>query len=106
MRDGNESLIDDYLTNGGKSIPILVARDKNGNDLFRWGPRPKDAQALFLANKNDESKSAEEKKIELQAWYNKDKGITVQEEILSLLKSHPDLLKIIHDLTVHDFYKH
>ncbi|MCH2225805.1 MAG: thioredoxin family protein [Crocinitomicaceae bacterium] len=86
LRDGNESIIDDYLTNGTKSIPILIARDKNGNDLFRWGPRPNESQALFLANKNDETKSIEDKKVELQNWYNKDKGTSVQEELLALIK--------------------
>lgn len=87
LRDGEDSLIDQYLTNGvSKSIPILVVRDKNGNDIFSWGPRPKECQEIFLTNKADETKTSEQKKIELQAWYNKDKGKAIQEEILQLFK--------------------
>jgi hypothetical protein len=88
LRDGEDSLIDDYLTNGkSKSIPIMVARDKDGNDLFVWGPRPKEAQALYLEHRNDETKSNEDKKIELQAWYNKNKGVDIQMELVEKLKS-------------------
>jgi hypothetical protein len=76
----------DYLTNGGRSIPKLIVRDAKGNDLFTWGPRPKEAQNIHLRQMNDENMSKEEKKIELQNWYNKDKGESTQEELLELLK--------------------
>jgi hypothetical protein len=85
-RDAPASEIDNYLTNGGRSIPKLIVRDANGNDLFTWGPRPKEAQNIHLRQMNDENMSKEEKKIELQNWYNKDKGESTQEELLELLK--------------------
>lgn len=88
LRDGEDSLIDQYLTNGtSKSIPILVVRDKDGNDLFHWGPRPKDAQEILTRQKLDDSRTDEEKKIEFQAWYNQNKGVDVQKELLELLES-------------------
>lgn len=88
LRDGDDSLIQDYLTNGtSMSIPILVVRDKDGNDLFSWGPRPKDAQELLVQHKTDDSKTAEEKKIEFQAWYNKNKGVDIQSELLEKFRS-------------------
>ena len=87
LRDAGSGMINDYLTNGGMSIPILVVRDEPGKDVFQWGPRPADCQTLFLANKNDTSKNEEEKKIELQAWYNENKGKDLQEELLALLQS-------------------
>lgn len=86
LRDGN-SEIENYLTNGGKSIPILVVRDVAGNDIFRWGPRPLPAQEIFLDNAKA-TKTEEEKKIELQKWYNSDKGETIQNEIVQLMKKH------------------
>ena len=85
LRDSG-SEIDNYLTNGGKSIPILVVRNENSEDLFVWGPRPNDAQNVHLANL-DTDKSMEEKKVELQKWYNQDKGQELQKEILALLKN-------------------
>lgn len=86
LRDTN-SEIDNYLTNGGKSIPILIARDKDNKDLFRWGPRPSVLQDLVVKSKNDTSKTTEEKKKEIQVWYNKDKGQQIQNEIFTLLRN-------------------
>ena len=88
LRDGEDSLIQEYLTNGvSMSIPILVVRDKDDQDLFVWGPRPKDAQALLMSHKTDDSKTNDEKKIEFQAWYNKNKGADIQSELLEKFKS-------------------
>jgi hypothetical protein len=85
-RDTEKSEIDNYLTNGGRSIPKLIVRNSSKNDLFVWGPRPKEAQDLYLDQKDDNSKSATEKKAELQSWYNKNKGEMLQREIAEHLK--------------------
>lgn len=85
-RDTAPFMIDNYLTNGGKSIPKLVVRDENEEDVFVWGPRPEPCQKLFLELKN-QNISYEEQKVTLQNWYNTDKGITLQKEFLSWLKS-------------------
>ena len=85
LRD-KDSEIDKYLTNGGKSIPILVVRNEKNDDIFVWGPRPAEAQEIHLQNLTSD-KSNEEKKIELQQWYNKDKGQTIQKEISTLLQA-------------------
>ena len=88
LRDAEDSIIQDYLTNGkSMSIPILVVRDKDGTDLFSWGPRPKDAQAILARHKNETDKSQEEKKIEFQGWYNKNKGADAQKELIEKFQS-------------------
>jgi hypothetical protein len=84
LRD-SDSEIDQYLTDGGKSIPKLIVRNENNEDLFVWGPRPAAAQKIHLENLTSD-KTMEEKKVELQKWYNKDKGASMQAEIASLLK--------------------
>ena len=86
-RDAPGSEIDNYLTNGGKSIPILIVRDANGKDLFTWGPRPKDAQEMVLNFKSDTTTSPEDQKKILQKWYNKDKGSMIQDELNLLIKN-------------------
>jgi hypothetical protein len=80
LRDSENSEIENYLTNGGKSIPQLIIRDENKTDLFVWGPRPEPATILFLELKEKEF-SFEDLKIALQNWYNKDLGQTIQKEI-------------------------
>jgi hypothetical protein len=86
LRDG-DSEIENYLTNGSKSIPVLIVRDENGKDLFRWGPRPSAAQEIHLNNQVSD-KTEESKKVELQKWYNADKGVCIQHEIVSFLKDN------------------
>lgn len=83
-RDEPPYLIESYLTNGGKSVPKLIVRDDNGKDLFSWGPRPEACQKLYYLLK-EENADFERMKIELQQWYNKDKGETLQKEIFALI---------------------
>jgi hypothetical protein len=41
LRDEQPELMDRYLTNGGRSIPKLIAMDReSGAERFSWGPRP------------------------------------------------------------------
>ena len=82
VRDGSE--IDNYLTNGNRSIPKLIVRDENNKDLFTWGARPAGAAELVKQQKSS-NKSTQDKKAELQVCYNKDKGGAFQEEIAALL---------------------
>lgn len=85
LRDSEPFRINEYMTNGGKSIPKLIIRDKDGNDIATWGPRPADCQKLYdtlTAEKAD----FEKVKTELQIWYNLNKGKDLQEEIVELLK--------------------
>lgn len=83
LRD-SDSEIDNYLTNGGKSIPILIIRDKNNNDIAHWGPRPAECHAMFLEMKKNNIE-LNEQKIQLQNWYNHDNGVAIQNEICALL---------------------
>lgn len=84
-RDTPPVMINDYLTNGGKSVPKLVIRDSEEKDLINWGPRPKECQKIYLDLKENEAEF-EEVKITLQNWYNKDKGLSLQLEMTDLLK--------------------
>lgn len=84
LRDQPPHLIEQYLTNGSKSIPILIVRDAQGKDLAVWGPRPKPAGALFEEMKAAE-RDFEEVKEELQKWYNQDAGHAIQQEIAALI---------------------
>lgn len=86
LRDTPPFMIENYLTNGGKSIPKVIARNSNEEDIFVWGPRPHEAQELFYEMK-EKNLAFEDQKIKLQQWYNKDKGVSLQQEILREL--HP-----------------
>ena len=61
-RDTPPFVIEDYLTNRGKSVPKLVIRDENENDKAVWGPRPAECQNIYLNLKNQDA-SFDEMKI-------------------------------------------
>ena len=81
LRDSEPFLIDNYLTNGSKSIPKLIIKDESDTDLLVWGPRPKGA-AEVLSNLKAENADAETTKVAIQNWYYGDKGISLTEELL------------------------
>lgn len=84
LRDSEPHLIDKYLTNGGKSIPKLVIRNEQGKDLAVWGPRPQGCTDLFVMMKENGDEFNDIKE-EIQKWYNQDKGVAIQEELVNLL---------------------
>jgi hypothetical protein len=55
VRDEHPDLMNSYLTNGSKSIPILVVMDSDGNELSKWGPRPLGCQELVIKSKQHHS---------------------------------------------------
>ncbi len=84
LRDENESLMNCFLTNGGKSIPKLIAIDEQTEEVIgEWGPRSKNATNLVEANKKEHGEITAEFKQELQLWYNKDKGQSILEDLLA-----------------------
>ena len=87
LRDKNPDIMNQYLTNGGKAIPILVCFDaETMTELGKWGPRPSSAQKLAVELKNDPNVTAEEKKKKIILWYSEDKTNTIQNEFLKLIK--------------------
>lgn len=87
LRDDNEDLMNLFLTNGTKSIPKLIVLDKNSlNYITDFGPRPTGAKQLILDYKAQHGVVDETAKTELQLWYLHDKGLSTQNEILSLLE--------------------
>ena len=86
LRDEHVDLMNRFLTNGGMSIPKLIAIDDNSGDVIGdWGPRSKAATKLVEDYKTEHGKLTEEFKQDLQVWYNKDKGQSVLEDMLALL---------------------
>jgi len=83
-RDENLDIMDQYLTNGTRSVPLLVAFEMDGTELFRWGPRPQPAAEIFRMHK-DAGHKKETTLEALHRWYAKDRGCTIEEELRSLI---------------------
>lgn len=82
-RDEHPDVMDLYLTNGSRSIPIVVALNEQFVELGQWGPRPTELQAWVMEHR-DTMESAERYK-HVRRWYAKDKGETTLREVLALL---------------------
>ncbi|HUH29099.1 thioredoxin family protein [Gelidibacter sp.] len=87
LRDENDALMQQFLTNGGKSIPKLIMIDKgSGEVLGTFGPRPDAATQLVNDYLAEHGMITEEFKEILQGWYNKDKGQNTISDLLKLMK--------------------
>lgn len=85
-RDENPGIMNLYLTNGTKSIPILISFGENGKEIFSWGPRPKEAQQL-VARLKSEGMEHDAFVEQLHLWYAKNKSAALEMELKKLLKS-------------------
>jgi len=84
LRDQNLPLIDAHLTNGARSIPVVLVLDDAGGLVAKWGPRPAAAQAVlnhWKAETSDKNLQSEQ----LHLWYSRDKTQATQEELAVLI---------------------
>jgi len=51
LRDEDTNLIDRYLTNGGRAIPIYLLLDNAGQVIGKWGPRAPQLQELVVSKR-------------------------------------------------------
>jgi len=88
LRDKNPDLIDQYLTNGGRAIPIVVLLNRDGSERLRWGPRPAPAQAIVTEHREAVAAGTIER-IEVhkkvRAFYAGDHGATIVKEFVESL---------------------
>ncbi len=92
LRDENPELMDAFLTNGSRSIPIIIIFDSDYNILQHWGPRSKAAMKLLNNYKLHHGKIDEAFKEMLQIWYNNDRGVSIVNDILETFLSKKEVL--------------
>jgi len=80
-RDAYPLVMDQYLTDGTRSIPLAILLDRDFRELGRWGPRPKELQAFVRAHL-DRDMSKETIHLEIRKWYVGDRGNAMLREIL------------------------
>lgn len=85
LRDENTELMDQWLTNGGRSIPKLIQLNAAFEVTGSWGPRPAEAQAMVEAARaagEDHHVYAER----VHKWYAHNNSADLQKEILNMLQ--------------------
>ena len=79
-RDDHPDLMNAYLTNGSRSIPIVMALDASFHELGHWGPRPAVLQAWMLERKS--VMPSPQRYAYARGWYARDKGESLLRELL------------------------
>lgn len=83
-RNGNSDLMDAHLTQGSRSIPVVIVLDEDFEEVGWWGPRPAELQAWVRSEGVLMPK--EERYKEVRRWYARDRGETTLREIVQLLQ--------------------
>jgi hypothetical protein len=81
-RDEHLDLMDQYLTNGSRSIPIVIVLDEQFQELGHWGPRPSVLQSWVMANRLTTPKT--ELYPQVRSWYARDRGESTLRELLAI----------------------
>jgi len=83
-RDRNPDLMDAHLTNGSRSIPLVIAYDASFGEHGWWGPRPGELQQW--ATTVGRTLEKDERYRHIRTWYARDRGRTTANEVLALLE--------------------
>jgi len=90
LRDENPELMNRFLTNGTRAIPIILVLDEQGEVHLKFGPRPAKAQAIFEKYRRDINEGKIERKDvikKIRTFYAKDRGNAILEEFVILLEN-------------------
>ncbi|MCP5053100.1 MAG: thioredoxin family protein [bacterium] len=91
LRDDNPDLMDQFLTNNGRAIPIIFFLDDDYSMIFKFGPRPAAAQAIFEEHRADINAGKIEKIDvikKIRRFYAKDRGKTIANQLIADLKQN------------------
>ena len=80
QRDENPEVMNRYLTNGARSIPIVIVLDQDFREIGHWGPRPTQLQAWVMEIRGTTPKA--ELYPQVRKWYSRDRGETTLREVL------------------------
>jgi hypothetical protein len=86
LRDQHPEVMDNFLTNGARSIPILVMLDEHLKEKAIWGPRPAPVQEMVTEAKTKPSLDQHQFIESIHKWYADNKMKTIESEFKILLK--------------------
>jgi hypothetical protein len=88
LRDEHLAIMDQFLTNGGRAIPITIVMDKNTHEVLTyWGPRPSGAQEIMNRLKSNPQLTKEDVMEDLHTWYAKNNTYQIQSEFTTKINS-------------------
>jgi len=85
-RDEHPEVMDLYLTNGSRSIPLSIILDDRGNAVGRWGPRPEGLQDFVLRERQVAGRPMTEIYKDIRRWYAIDRGHSTIRELVDRIE--------------------
>lgn len=83
-RDEHPAVMDRYLTNGTRAIPIVIVLNRRLEELGHWGPRPRALQEWVQRERA--ASGMKPPFPQIRRWYARDKGESALREVLDLLE--------------------
>lgn len=93
LRDEHLDIMDAFLTNGARSIPVTIVIAADTNEVLgHWGPRPNELQTQVMDAKLRAQQAPDEEtsraiaaaaKVDVQRWYARDKTMSTQMEMIA-----------------------
>jgi hypothetical protein len=92
-RDESPELMNSHLTNGSRSIPVVMVLDEDFVEHGWWGPRPSELQAWVLGPGQEMEKA--ERYRQVRTWYARDRGRTTADEVLTVIERAAERLATV-----------
>lgn len=87
-REANPDLMDAHLTNGTRSIPVVILLDEHHVERGWWGPRPRALQEWVLREGMQLEKAERYRRV--RGWYARDRGRSTVDEVIDLVACAAD----------------
>jgi len=87
-RDEHLEVMDAYLTNGARAIPIVIVLTDGMEEVGHWGSRPAELQAFVTAERT-RGRQSTAYFPEVRRWYAQDRGESTLREILAVMGGAP-----------------
>jgi hypothetical protein len=84
-RDSNEEFMNAYLSDGKKSIPIVIGFDKKGNELFKWGSSTS-AQNEYAKELQTQQIAFPEFIIAMRTWFLANNAKAIEKDFTAILE--------------------
>ncbi|MBV9880213.1 MAG: thioredoxin family protein [Gemmatirosa sp.] len=84
-REANPDVMDAHLTDGARSIPVVMVLDACYAECGWWGPRPSALQRWVMTEGRTMEK--DERYRHVRTWYARDRGRTTVDEVLRILEA-------------------
>jgi hypothetical protein len=83
-RDEHPEVMDAYLSNGARAIPIVIVLTEQMEEIGHWGSRPAALQA-FVTGERSQGRTSRTYFPEVRRWYAQDKGESTLREVLEVM---------------------